>query len=167
MRNKVLQGSSPIFSSHLGLGITMPLNHLKKISISEEIGFIKKGYHQNIGGDKFEMRFTYFNGQTILNYKLKPWVSAKVGVNYAVLINANIKKSTETYRPLDIGLVGGFNFLETKDISFYAHVVYGLVPMLKYYNIDATGNFNGTINDLKNTCIMVGFKIKLYDQNKP
>jgi hypothetical protein len=161
VRNRVLQGSTPIFSFHFGAGIIMPLRQSKIITLSEEIGFIQKGYNQKIGADEFKIRFEYLNGQTLVNYKLNAWLTAKSGVNYALLIATNVKKGLDTYRHLDVGLVGGFNFFDSKTFSFYANVVYGLVPMLRYYDIDAKGNFNGTINDLKNTCISVGIRINL------
>jgi hypothetical protein len=168
VRNEVLLGESPIYSWHIGLGIKfIPQKSRKKFSINTEMAFTQKGYDQQIGNQEFEFRFRYIAAQGTLNYSVFPFLSVKAGLNLALLMSTNIDKGTSTYQSIDVGAVGELGFLENKRMSFYTQVVYGFVPMLKYYNIDALGNFNGEIHDLKNTCFMVGLRINLFHEKAP
>ncbi len=165
VRNEVLTNESPIYSWHVGGGINLyPKLDWKKTSINAELAVIQKGYDQHLGNQQFEFRFRYITWQGTLNYEILPFVSVKGGINLAFLFATNVEKGTETYQQFDFGLVGGLGFLENKRVSFYTQVVYGLSPMLKYYDIDALGNFNGRIHDLKNTCFMVGLRVNVYDK---
>ncbi|MEO7987936.1 MAG: outer membrane beta-barrel protein [Chryseolinea sp.] len=165
VRNEVVVGESPIYSWHVGGGVNLyPTLDWKKTSINAEAAFIEKGYDQHLGNQQFEFRFRYITGQATISYEALPFLSLKGGVNLALLFDTNKEKGTSTYQLFDFGLVGGLGFLENKRFGFYTRVVYGLSPMLKYYNIDAMGNFNGHIHDLKNTCFMVGLRINIYDK---
>ena len=165
VRNEVLTNDSPIYSWHVGGGVNLhPNRNWLKASINLELAFIQKGYDQHLGNRQFEFRFRYITWQAAFCYPIAPFLSVKTGVNLALLLDTNVKKGTSTYQLFDCGLIGGLEFLENKRIGFYTRVVYGLVPMLKYYDIDAIGNFNGRINDLKNTCFMLGLRVKIYDE---
>jgi len=165
VRNHVLTNASPIYSWHIGGGINLYRNPgWKKVAIHAESSFIQKGYNQHLGTEKFEFRFTYITLQPTLEYKALPYLCIKGGVNLAFLLDTNKEKGTQTYELFDFGLVGGLGFLENKRISLYTQLVYGLSPMLKYYDIDAMGNFNREISDLKNTCFMVGLRVNIYDK---
>ena len=163
VRNDVLNGESPIYSWHIGVGIKLyPKLDWRRTSINAEIASIEKGYDQRLGNEEFEFRFRYITGQGTLSYEALPFLSLKGAVNLALLFDTNVEKGTKTYQLFDFGLVGGLGFLENKRFGFYTRVVYGLSPMLKYYDIDAMGNFNGHIHDLKNTCFMVGLHFNIY-----
>lgn len=165
VRNEVLINDSPIYSWHVGGGVNLyPNRNWCKASINLEVAFFQKGYDQNLGTQQFEFRFRYLTWQAALSYPIAEFLSIKGGVNLALLLDTNVKKGMSTYQLFDCGLMGGVEFLENKRIGFYTRVVYGLVPMLKYYDIDAMGNFNGRINDLKNTCFMLGLRVKIYDK---
>lgn len=165
IRNEVLIGESPIFSWHGGGGINLyPLKACQKININVEVAFIEKGYNQNIGNQQFELRFRYLTSQLTISYSIIPFLSLKGGVNVARLFNTSMEKGLETYERIDVGLVGGLGYFENKRLGFYTRVVYGLSPMLKYYDIDSMGNFNDNIRDLKNTCFMVGLRFNVYDK---
>ncbi len=165
VRNEVLTNASPIYSWHVGVGVNAYRNpNFKKMAINTEFTLIQKGYNQHLGNEKFEFRFTYLTLQPTIEYKAFPFLCVKGGVNLAFLLETNKTEGKQTYEIIDFGLVGSLGFFENKRISFYTQVVYGVSPMLKYYNIDAMGNFNGKIKDLKNTCFMVGLRFNINEK---
>ncbi|MEO8471914.1 MAG: hypothetical protein ABI477_06960 [Chryseolinea sp.] len=165
VRNKVLANESPLTSWHIGGGVRLIFSESKPRTVfNAEYAFVKKGYYQTLGGTKSSFNFNYLTYQATVGQQLFPYLSVKGGFNFAILIDSNLKKWYQTYRMVDFGLVGGLDFLENKRVGFYTRVVYGLIPMLKYDNIDALGNFNGTIRDLRNTSFMVGLRVKVYEK---
>lgn len=155
-----------MYSPHLSLGLKLSLDSVgDRRSISIESAITRKGYTQELGGEKFEIDFTYFNVQATYNYSIVPAVALKGGLNFAFMPDKAENPMKEAYRAVDIGLVATLSVFENKRLGFYTSCVYGLIPVLRYYNIDAVGNFNGKINDLRNTCFMVGLRYNL-DERK-
>jgi hypothetical protein len=64
-------------------------------------------------------------------------------------------------------MVGGLSFLDNKRVGFYTKFVYGLRAMLYYPRIDAAGNFDGNIFDLKNMTLMIGMSVKVFNKSLP
>lgn len=165
VRNDVLKNESPIYASHVGIGINiLPGAKIEKWFINAEISAIKKGYNQTIGVEKFEFRFTYVAFQPTVAYTPYQWLRISAGVNLAALFDTNVTKGFNTYNNGDFSLVGGLNFLENRRLGIYTQLVYGLTPMLDYPRIDALGNFNGNIRDLRNTCVLVGLRFNINNE---
>ena len=165
IRNNVLKNESPLFSWHTGGGARFHLSHDREnIVVNAEAAFVEKGYKQILGGKECTFHFSYLTYQFTVGYQAFPFLSVKGGLNTAVMIGANLKKWTKTYNVLDLGLVAGADVLENKPVGFYARAVYGLIPMVDYHDIDAQGNFNGKIHDLKNTCFMIGLRVTIHEK---
>lgn len=165
VRNEILSNESPMYGLHIGGGINLFLKEEEsKFFIKGETVFIKKGYDQELRGEKFHLRFNYWSLQGSVNYLLTPSISLQTGVDFAILFNANLKRWQETYSLYDIGLVGGVGFFENRRFNLYTRVIYGLTPMLKYHNIDSMGNFHGELKDLRNLSILMGIRFNINEK---
>lgn len=163
VRTKRIQGAAPIQSLHFGAAVNVFLkDESKRHFITYDIGYIEKGYDQTLGQEKFVFRFQYITTQLTANYPLLSFLTIRGGINGAFLVYSNADKWMKKYSPIDIGFVAGLNLFENKRIGLYSQIVYGITPMINYYDIDAQGNFNGRLYELRNTSIMVGVKVDVY-----
>lgn len=165
IRHQSLVGSTrPIQSPHWGIGITVyPVRDWSKFSISTNLLFTVKGYEQKVNKElKFELYYTAF--QLIANYKLTEVLGAQAGLEYATYGGCSVSNSDENYRTNDLGLLVGFTVFPEKRLSIYSQCIWGLLPIVDYYEIDASGNFKGRIRDVRNTCFSVSLKIKITKQ---
>ena len=160
VRNEVLQGERPAFGWCFGGGATITPHRWKRFSIGINTLIFQKGYEQTLG-QEYAIDFYYKSIQVITNYSFHPSVSATVGVDFSSLTDATVEEGLSTYNHFDFGLISGINFFIDKPLGINVRLIYGLTPMLDYYKIDALGNFNGMIKDLKNTCLTVELKYRL------
>lgn len=164
--NNLLENQKPIISYHFGACFRFyPIKKLKTISLQNELIFNQKGYKQVLDRT-YTFLFSYISMPVLINYALTENFSINTGIEFGGLLSSNIKRRTETYNDFDIGLILGFTCFEKSNVNFYSRVTYGLLPILDYYAIDKLGNFTGEIHDLKNICLSVGMKIKLYNEKK-
>lgn len=91
-------------------------------------------------------------------------MSIQTGVEEKILISTDLQKGLDTYNNEDVGALAGINLFENYWINLYIRFSYGIVPMLNYESFDALGNFTGHIHDLHNTYLLVGLKIKLFNE---
>lgn len=162
VRNDVLNGASPYYSMHTKWGVKMVIKGTDdKLFFSPESGIIEKGYTQTLGGEKFRRTFLYWQLSPVIGYVLSPDVSVKAGLDWALLVNVNAKRYYETYQPQDLALTAGLTFFDRKVIGLYFQAAYGMIPVLEYQDIDAMGNFNGNIRDIKHTTFMIGFRLNI------
>jgi hypothetical protein len=163
VRNSVLQNDEPTYAWHFGGSAEFTPKSWNKFSIELRTMFSQKGYQQY--ADKwYTFQFTYFSFQPVIKYYPIDLLSVDIGLDLGSLIDTNIKKGTSTYNSFDAGIALGFTVFENRRIGFYSRLIYGLTPMLNYYRIDAMGNFTGEIEDLKNTCLLVGLRVNIYNE---
>lgn len=165
IRNTVnLENKEAIFGYHLGASLQyFPFRNLPNVSIVNEFLLTQKGYQQNFG-EKYRFRFNYLALPVLIDYVFSKRISVHTGAELSFLAATNVKRGSETYNGFDLGIVAGVNYQLTKRLSCYARLTYGFLPLLDYYEIDELGNFGNKIRDLKNTCLLVGIKYKLYHE---
>lgn len=161
VRNDVLQNDKPLYKWHVGGSIEFTPKAWERFSVELRAKFIQKGYRQQLN-KLYEFRFTYLSLQPVLKYSFSDFLAVDAGLDASALIDTNVEKGISTYNTSDFGFVFGLTMFDRKRVSVYSRLVYGLTPMLDYYEIDKTGNFTGEINDLKNICILVGLRINVY-----
>jgi hypothetical protein len=162
VRTKKIQNASPAQSYHLGAAVNVFQKDNNKVFYTYDVGVIDKGYSQQLGGENFNFQFRYATVQATVSYLPVRWVALKAGFNGALLIYSNVYKWSKVYVPIDLGLVAGLSLLENKRIGLYFQAVYGLLPMIDYYDIDAKGNFNGRLYELRNVSVMAGLRVDIY-----
>lgn len=161
VRHQYLPNAQPIFASQWGFGITVnPKRDWQKISVTSNVVLTTKGYEQQLNQD-YEFRLLYVGLQVILNYNVSKAVALQGGVELSGLESSSFYNSIDNYRSNDVGILVGVVFFSEKQLSFFAQSTLGLLPLIDYYDIDAAGNFNGRIRDVRNTCLTVGLKFKL------
>jgi len=160
--NHLLENEKAVFTGHYGISFRYyPIKNWSKFSIQNELMFNRKGYQQHL--DKtYEFRFNYVSLPVLLSYAPEKYVTINSGIEYSRLISTSVEDGTHTYNRNDVGLILGLTFFDKRRLSIYSRVIYGLVPMLDYYTFDKLGNFTGKIHDLKNTCLSVGIKLNIY-----
>lgn len=165
IRNNVfLENKEPIVGYHFGLSFQYyPFKHIQNLSILNELYFIQKGYQQDIGRN-YTFKFNYLSLPILLNYPISKQISLQTGIELSKLIATNIEQGLKTYNDFDLGLVLGVNGFQSKRLSCYSRLTYGLLPILDYYEIDELGNFNNEIHDLKNISLSIGIKFNLYNE---
>jgi hypothetical protein len=161
VRNNVLFGERPAIGWYAGLGLTIsPSPQWRNISLTLNTLLTEKGYTQWLG-QKNIFKFRYFSNQALVNYYVSPVLTVTAGVDISILMGTNVYRGLETYNNLDAGLLVGLKLFDSKAIAVNMQLVYGLVPMLHYYHIDALGNFTSTIHDLRNTCLSMGLRYRI------
>ena len=156
----LLQNKNAIASYQWGLSFQyFPFKRLENVSVINEFLFNHKGYMQDFETD-YHFRFNYLSFPILINYSLFSDLSIQSGVELSKLSSTNVTQGRRTYNNFDMGLVFGMSCYDTRRVSFYSRITYGITPMLDYYRIDDLGNFTGEIHDLKNVCISVGVKFK-------
>ena len=162
--NVVLQNKNAITSYQWGLSFQyFPFKRLEKVSVINEFLFNHKGYMQDLETD-YHFRFNYLSFPILANYSLFRALSVQSGVEFSKLLSTNVLQGRRTYNDFDLGLVLGMSCYDTRRVSFYSRITYGITPMPDYYRIDDLGNFSSEIHDLKNVCISVGVKFKFYHE---
>lgn len=157
VRSKFLQGIEPAFGFYLGASGTIKAR--EKLSFSLNYLVSRKGYTQFLDKE-YKVQFTYLELQAIANYHLLKSVSLYGGSDVSILANVNVKKWLRTYNSIDFSLVGGIRFFDKTPVTFNAQIVYGLIPVLNYYDIDKLGNLT-SIKDVKNICLSVGIRYRI------
>ena len=159
-----LENKNPVIGYNIGFSLQYyPFKNHQKFSIVNEPGFVQKGYQQEFQ-ETYSFRFTYFALPVLMNYEVTEQFSAQAGFEISTMISTDIEHGLQTYNNFDLGFVIGANFFGNSRINCFTRLTYGLLPMLDYYEIDELGNFNSEIHDLKNMCISLGFKLKLYNE---
>jgi hypothetical protein len=162
--NISLENKKPIIGYNLGVSFQYyPFKKFQKISLINELELVQKGYQQDFA-ENYSFRFNYFSLPVLINYPLSTEISIQAGMELSTLISTNVEQGIKTYNNFDMGLVLGINFFNSKRISGYSRLTYGLLPMLDYYEIDELGNFKNEIHDLKNICLSIGIKVNLYNE---
>lgn len=162
--NIPIRGKSAIPGYNIGFSLKYsPLKDCESLSLIHELNFVKKGYQQRLDKNYF-YRFDYLSLSVLGDYLVAEPISFQGGVEFAQIIDSNIKYWKKTYNHFDIGLVAGTNVRITKRLSLYARVTYGLLPMLDYYEIDGMGNFKKEIHDVKNMTYTIGIKFNLSNE---
>ncbi len=165
VRNQItLENKQPIGGYHSGFSVQYyPFKQFQNISIINGVELSRKGYRQDFG-ENYDSKFTYWAFPLLLNYSLSNQFALQAGVELSTLSFTNIEQGLKTYNHFDTGLALGVSCFSNKRVSCYAKCVYGLLPMLDYYEIDELGNFTREIRDLKNLSLSVGIKINLYNE---
>ncbi|WP_423130026.1 outer membrane beta-barrel protein [Gaoshiqia sp. Z1-71] len=165
IRNNIpLENKKPITTYHYGLSVQYyPVKKLEKFSVINEIIFNQKGYQQDFEKN-YLFRFSYLSLPVLINFAPLSFFSVQAGAELSKLMGTSVEQGKKTYNNFDAGLVFGFSCFDSRKLSFYSRMTYGIVPMLDYYSIDEIGNFTGEIRDLKNICLSVGIKFKLYNE---
>lgn len=161
VREHSLPQTQPIWASQWGFGFSVyPNREWPKFSITTNVVLATKGYEQHVRQTyRFELFYTGI--QLLSNYRFNHKVDFQAGIEFMDFQTSSVYNSDTNFQSNDIGLVAGFIILPEKRLSFYAQGVLGLLPIIDYYEIDATGNFIGRIRDVRNTCITVGLKFKI------
>ena len=168
VRNDYLRKEGSHRAYHFGAGFDVyPNKKSDKFSLKINVITVEKGY--TLKADKsYRYRFKYISVQPMANYHPIPFVSMYAGIDAGFFFWSNVKDGWKNYCPLDAGLVAGFSLWDNKQIGLYTRLIYDLVPMVQNYdNVDAQGNFHGTIDDIKNTSILIGLKINVYNERIP
>ncbi|MFV0376365.1 MAG: outer membrane beta-barrel protein [Mangrovibacterium sp.] len=159
-----LENKKPIWGYHSGFHFQYyPFQNFQNISIINGVELYRKGYRQDFG-ENYDSRFWYWTFPVLLNYSFSDQFALQAGAELSALSFTNIKQSSETYNHFDTGLALGVSFFNNKRVSCYAMCVYGLLPMLDYYEIDELGNFTRELHDMKNLSFSMGVKINLYNE---
>lgn len=162
--NISLENKKPIIGYNLGVSLQYyPFKKFQKISLINELELVQKGYQQDFA-ENYSFRFNYLSLPVLINYSLSTQISIHAGVELSTLISTTVEQGVKTYNNFDTGLILGINIFNSKRISGYSRLTYGLLPMLDYYEIDELGNFNNEIHDLKNICFSIGIKANLYNE---
>jgi len=156
-----------IATSTFGMLMKFPVKDSSRHHI--KIGLLKvtSGYKQFFEEETYEQRFHYAALPVYYNLQLYPNFSLDFGVQLRIMTRPLFKRDNniDNYRKADLATVFGLNFLDEKRLSIYVNASYGLIPMLRYEEIDAVGNFGDTFNDLHAFLISAGlnFRLSKYD----
>jgi hypothetical protein len=161
VREHSLPKTEPIWGGQWGFGITVyPNRAWQKFSITTNAVLATKGYEQHVRQTyRFELFYTGI--QLLSNYRFNANVEVHSGIEFMNFQTSSVYNSDFNFRSDDIGIVTGLIIRPEKRLSIYAQGTLGLLPIIDYYDIDAAGNFNGRIRDVRNTCITVGLKFKI------
>lgn len=162
VRHQYLPNAQPTFGSQWGFGMTInPKRDWQKFSVTGNIVLTMKGYEQWVNRTyRFELFYT--GVQFLANYDLNDLIRLQTGIELVRLENSSVYNSVENYSSNDMGLMAGIELFHAKRVSGFIQGIYGLLPLIDYYDIDAAGNFNGRIRDVRNTCLSAGLKLKIY-----
>jgi hypothetical protein len=160
MRNRVLSGESPNYGMYVGVGTQIRPKKFNNVSFGVNLLHSQKGYRQQITYSH-DFIFSYTALQLVTYYPIHKSITGYGGIELANLVSVNVEEGLSTYKRTDFGPVAGIRFFDSGRVSLNAQFVYGLVPVLHYYEFDRFGNFTREFKDLKNTCISVGIVYKI------
>jgi hypothetical protein len=164
VREHSLPQTQPTWGSQWGIGLTVhPVRKWQSVSLTFNGILTIKGYKQ-IVNETYRFELLYAALQILGNVKVSPQMRIQMGVELSDLQGSSVPNTTTNYRKKDIGLVAGIEVFSEKRVSLFTQGTLGLKPMIDYYEIDANGNFNGRILDVRNTCLTVGLKFKIYNE---
>lgn len=162
--NNLLTNKKFLTGIQMGGGIKYyPTRSIPKLSITNEVLFNGRGYEQQLD-EKYKIMFSYLSAPFLLNYNILDELAITGGVEPSLLVSTNLIQGTNTYKRYDLGLVLGASIFDNQRFSLYTRMTYGVIPTLKYEKMDKIGNIVENINDVKNICFTIGFKINLRNE---
>ncbi|MEM9674838.1 MAG: outer membrane beta-barrel protein [Cyclobacteriaceae bacterium] len=157
----------PQMGYHFGLGFQVSDSSIAPFYPGIRLEAVRNGYIQEIESVQHVIRLSYFGIAPYLNYTpLERW-STSLGVFIGGIIQARYRQGaqnigvTENYRESDIRLQGEIEWQVYEPVNIYLNYAHGLRDLVKYADIDESGNFTGTIRDVKIRAISLGLRVNM------
>ncbi len=153
--------ATPMF----GLTINLPVADSSRHSFKTGIFYNASGYRQVFDDKTYQRVFHYIGIPLTYNNKIAANFSVDAGVEVRMMIRKlfNNEDYRYNYTNIDVAAVLRFNLFESRRVNLFTNFSYGLIPMLTYQDIDATGNFNGAFKDLHSLIISGGIKLTIFN----
>lgn len=140
-----------------------PFNHVPHLAVQTGGGVTSMGYKQEID-QTYQVEFLFLTLPILANYQSNK-ISFQGGLRLEGLVATSVNDGLETYRDSNLSIMLGLEVFTKSRISPYIRASHQLFYMLNYFEIDARGNFQSELRDIKFQCLTMGIKVRIY--NKP
>lgn len=165
--NYLVGDIQPQLGYHFGLSFQASGSSLAPFYPKIRLESVRNGYLQEIESVQHVIRFSYFGITPYLNYApLERW-SASLGLFIGGIIRARYRQGSqdigvaENYRESDIRLQGEVQWQVYEPLNIYLNYTYGLRNLVEYPAIDDSGNFTGTIRDVRMRSVSLGIRVNI------
>lgn len=157
----IVKGKQPIISFKSGVTVKYkPFTNTEKLFFINELLINQKGYAQSLETNH-SVKLTYLTFPFYIGYELKN-VDTAIGIQYSNLLLTKVKAGIKTYNNNELALAGLINYKLSNRFSLFIECIYGLNPIIDYYNIDRLGNFTSKVSPFNNFQISFGTVIKIF-----
>jgi len=157
----------PQLGYHAGLSFQASSSPIAPFYPGIRLEAVRNGYVQEIESVQHVFRLSYFGLTPYVSYKpLERW-SASIGVFIGGIIRARYRQGSqdievsENYREGDIRLQGEVQWQVYEPVYIYLNYAHGLRNLVDYTIIDETGNFTGTIRDVRIRAVSLGLRVNI------
>lgn len=157
----------PQLGYHFGLGFQASGSPIAPFYPGIRMEAVRNGYVQEIESVQHVFRLSYFGVTPYLSYApLERW-STSLGVAIGGLIRARYQQGpqnievAENYREGDVRLLGEVQWQVYEPVNIYLNYTHGLRNLVKYPAIDESGNFTGTILDVRVRTVSLGLRVNI------